>query len=262
MARLLTKQDQKGNRYGRPKKIETTIDEALTQDLTTLCQRADLNCCCPDRLPLECLVHLIRDAGRREDHHTMNTLIRPLLARCEAILCAKIPDDRFHNAAHLREEVLSEFSELFAIDLFDVNNNELDYFECQFNAAFRTFRIDFLRSEITRMKRVVSFTDLSDQDESDDLFPAILETVRSSERQEDIMIRKDFLKAVDSLPFDERRAVVFCIMGYEVESRDPEKMTVAKICGVTGRTIRNLINRAATRLQPYKGLLMKEDTLP
>jgi DNA-directed RNA polymerase specialized sigma24 family protein len=55
------------------------------------------------------------------------------------------------------------------------------------------------------------------------------------------------------LPPDERRAVELChILGYDEESEDPNKRTAATICGVTGRTIRNRLKRAAARLSSYK----------
>ena len=41
---------------------------------------------------------------------------------------------------------------LFAADGQGENPDELDFYECRFNRAFRMFRIDFLRSETVRTK--------------------------------------------------------------------------------------------------------------
>jgi DNA-directed RNA polymerase specialized sigma24 family protein len=61
------------------------------------------------------------------------------------------------------------------------------------------------------------------------------------------------LKAIDNLPLDERKAVVLChVLEYEEESDDPSKTTAATLCGVTGRTIRNRLSRAAKKLSPFK----------
>jgi DNA-directed RNA polymerase specialized sigma24 family protein len=41
-------------------------------------------------------------------------------------------------------------------------------------------------------------------------------------------------------------------MGYAEEADDPAKRTAATICGVTGRTIRNRLTRAAATLSRFK----------
>lgn len=252
MARPLMKHDQNGNRYSRPPNIEASINEALTQDLPTLCQRAALGYS-PLGLPSECIVHLIRDAGRRADHAVMNALLPFLLTRCMDILRNKITNDQFSNADDLWEEALGEFSELFAVDICDDSNQELDFFECRFNRAFETFRIDFIRREINRVRPLVSLPDSSDDDEPaayEDVLSRVSEAFRSPATQENTVFWKNLLKA---LPPGERKAVVLChVLEYEEESEDPQKTTAATLCGVTGRTIRNRLSRAAAKLLKFK----------
>jgi len=253
MARPLTKHDQNGNGYQRPPNIEASINEALSQDLPTLRQRAELGYRLPGYLPSECLVHLIREAGRRADHAMMNALLPFLLKRCKDILSSRITNDQFSNAEDLCEEALCEFSELFAVDTCVDNNGELDFFECRFNLAFKTFRIDFVRRERDRLEQVVSLPDLFDNDEpaaDEDIWSRVSEAFRTPATQEDTVFWKNLLNA---LPPDERKAVVLChVMGYEVESEDPQKTTAATLCGVTGRTIRNRLSHAAAKLSQFK----------
>ena len=78
---------------------------------------------------------------------------------------------------------------------------------------------------------------------------------RSATTEENALFRKDFLTAIKNLPADEHQAVVLRIMGYDEESEDPKKRTIATICGVTGRTIRNRLKRAAAKLSKYKRIL-------
>jgi hypothetical protein len=183
----------------------------------------------------------------------MNALLPFLLQRCNAILCKKITTDEFPNAVNLREEVLQEFSVLFASDICDDSNQELDFFEIRFNQAFMTFRKDFVRSERNRMKQVVFFPELSGDGEpaaDEDVFSRVSEAFRSPATQEDTVFWKNLL---NELPLDERKAVVLChVLGYEAESEDPQKITTATLCGVTGRTIRNRLNRAAAKLSQFK----------
>jgi len=52
---------------------------------------------------------------------------------------------------------------------------------------------------------------------------------------------------------DERDAVVLVhVLGYKVESGDPDEDTAATRCKCTGRTIRNRLMRAAAKLSRFK----------
>jgi len=249
------KHDQNGNRYDRPPNIEVRTDEALNQNLDTLCHRAALDNRAPGYLPSECLLHLIREAGRRGDYDTMNALLPFLLTRCEAILFVKIPDDGFQNAADLREEVLGEFAELLASDGCPDSSNELDFYECRFNLAFRAFRINYIRREVARVKHedLPNLSDDSELTAYDDIFPRISGALRSADTPESDCSLQDLLKEINNLPTDEREAVILChVMGFKVESEDPEETTAATLCDVTGRTIRNRLSRAAKMLLKYK----------
>ncbi len=42
------------------------------------------------------------------------------------------------------------------------------------------------------------------------------------------------------------------VFGYEVESINPAEITVAKVCKVSGRTIRSRLNAALARLRRLK----------
>src|ERR1700674_5587725 len=148
MARALTKKDQNGHLYVRPETIERAISEAFQQDLSTLCDRAWVSKdSAPNFLPLECLVHLVREAWRRRDENVMSALLTPLLSRCEAILKAAIPNSRRGNAEEILQNILSDFSELFALDGSGDNPDELDFYECRFYRAFRSFYVDRIRSD-------------------------------------------------------------------------------------------------------------------
>lgn len=60
-------------------------------------------------------------------------------------------------------------------------------------------------------------------------------------------------KVVLELPPDERDAVILVhALGYQEESDDPGEETAATRCDCTGRTIRNRLTRAATKLARFK----------
>src|SRR4051794_33235486 len=158
MARPLTKKDQMGGLYVRPPSIEAKIDEAIVQDWETLSKRAkitDPNA--PDFLPRECLVHLIRDAIRRNDQRIATVLMRPLLLRCAANLLKTVPDGAMRGAPEVREDILYSFQTLFTEE---AAQDALDYYECKFGSAFRSLRLDGIDAAKSQQKKTPPLTDL------------------------------------------------------------------------------------------------------
>ena len=243
MVRPLTRCRRDGVRYVRPQAIETEIEVALREDPATLRERLLItDKASPDHLSSECLVHLIRDALRRRDDERLNRALPVLLGRCEAILRTKIANS-LQGADQLREEVLSEFSEFLASDGTGERPDDLDFYECRFNAAFRVLRIEAVRRELKRLERTAEPLGPGDERAAhahdEDAF-ARLESSRTRE-------------AINALPPDERKALVLHHeYGYKVESTDPGEVTVATLCKCTGRTIRNRLSRAAARLSELK----------
>jgi len=232
--------------------VEATIDAAIGQDLETLTRRATIKSPqSPEFLPLECLVHLIRDAGRRGDEEAMSALMPRLLDRCDSILKKKLPTDAADNWDDVRAEILGDFSVLFAEDGSD-EKQTLDFFECRFNLAFRTFRIPYIRNESARNQGRVfapqeteGTRDLAD----DEFLSGLAEKVRERDPVIDRDLRDMILNALDMLPFDQCRAVMLVYYhGLPIESEDPTVTSVASVCGVTGRTIRYRIKRAFATL--------------
>lgn len=243
-------------RYTRPQAVESVIEGALRDDLPTLKRRlAITDKGSSDYLPSECLVHLIRDARRRKDDRSLNAVLPILLGRCEAILRAKV-SDQLPNANLLREDVLSEFSELLASDSRGERSDELDFYECRFNFAFRTLRIDAVRREMDQVERTAELIDHTEEGEpeaSEEVRARIFELLQTPETQQDRAFLEEVLETIDALPPDQRKAVILCrVYGYKEESDDPNEVTAATLCNCTGRTIRNRLSRAATKLSQLK----------
>jgi hypothetical protein len=205
----LTKKDKDGNLCTRPLKIEQAIDLAMKQETAALQERAQVaDEKSPDYLPTECLVHITREAKRGGDERRMSALLPWLLARCEAILFKRIHDKSRPNAAAIREEILGEFGVLFAEDGSGQNPDELDFYECRFNRAFRSFRIDFLWSESARTKPSESFPaqeeiGLSADDEEKERVSPLPEALRRGPTQLQSASYSELMNAVNALPSDE-----------------------------------------------------------
>lgn len=255
MARPLTKHKDRV-RYARPPIVETNIDDALRSDPATLRRRLLVtDRSAPDYLRSECLIHLMREAHRAGDDQRRDSLLPILLDRCEAILKAKV-SEQLPNAAGLREEVLSEFCELLIADGSGDDPDALDYYECRFNRAFRTLRIDTLRRELRATNRGVALPDEEDVDGSEadeDAFARLSEAFRTPATQQSTIFLEDLWEAIHALPPDERKAVILVhVLGYDEESDNPDKVTAATLCDCTGRTIRNRLSRAAEKLARFK----------
>ena len=196
MVRPLTKRKRDGARYVRPQTIEAEIETALREDPATLRERLlNTDPASPDHLSSECLVHLIREALRSRDDEPLNRALPVLLGRCEAILRTKIANS-LQNADQLPEEVLSEFSELLASDGTGERSDELDFYECRFNAAFAALRIDSVRRELKRLERTAEPPPPGDDRDA-------------HAQEEDAFVRLDEAsrtrQAINALPPDERR---------------------------------------------------------
>jgi DNA-directed RNA polymerase specialized sigma24 family protein len=258
MARPLTKVTKSGELYTRLATVEAAIDAALGLDRITLEQRAavaDRNS--PEYISSECLVHLIRKKHRETNAPARDQLLNILLQRCAASLARTLPDDRTPNAAFVRDEVLARLGELLAEDGTGDNPDELDFFEVRFNRAFAALRTDLVRAEIRAAR---SFVPLPDE-ENDEQLAAEDQAMsglsgaalKNPATQENSQFLRELFKAIAKLPPDQRDAVILChVMGYEAESEDPAKITAATLRGVTGRTIRNRLRRAAASLKQYK----------
>lgn len=259
MARPLTRIAD-GTPYVRPAGVETQIDQAVQLSATDLRRRLLItNRNDPGHLRSECLVHLVRE-GRRSANQALMTAVLPiLLGRCEANLRVTVADGAIPDAANLRQEILDDLTELFVMDGAGDFPDELDFYECKFNKAFRALRIDAIRRAERRSKRSIEVAEMpelevkSTPNASEDAFSRVSDAFKVLPSQEWDADREPILQAIEALPPDERDAVVLVhALGYKEESDDPEEETAATRCNCTGRTIRNRLTRAAAKLSRFK----------
>lgn len=262
MARPLTKTKPNGELYVRPASVEAQIDAAVQlappdlRERLLITDRDD-----PGYLRHECLVHLMRQ-GRRSGNETLMSAVLPvLLGRCEANLTVTVPDSRMPASADLRQEILDELTEMFVMDGSGDSPDELDFYECRFNKAFRALRIDAVRRDARRRKRIVDVAlppseTTSEPNAYEDAFARVSDAFKSLPTQAWDTFRAPFLDAIEALPPDERDAVILVhVFGYKEESNDPEEETAATRCNCTGRTIRYRLTRAAAKLSRFKEVL-------
>jgi hypothetical protein len=254
MPRALNKMTKGGAGYKRPPAIEASIDAALKQDLDEQLRRARIgNPSDPDYMSSECLLHLVREARLRGNTRAVDRLLPLLLARCEIRLRKTIPDS-WPDAKGLREEVLQQFCLLLAHVGTNHDATALDIFECKFNKGLATLRYRRLRQENNRGKR---FRDIGREVDDDgqpvdpnETLARLSRAAQTPAGQEDFVHVTEMLAAIKELPAAQRRAVeLCCLQGYAPASEDPNEITAATICGVSGTAIRKNLRKAAEKLK-------------
>ena len=214
----------------------------------------------------ECLVYLIRNARRNGDDDIMGRLLFQLWKRCEEKLKKRFCNHPAGVAEEITGKILCDLTELFMKDGEGEMPDKLDFFECRFNSAFKDFRID-------RTPKKKSKTNEIDQADSDrpgeinefktipfsslqiteglieDELARRYEQFRVDPTQEHEAFGVELAAAVRSLPPDEQQAIfLYYFRGYQEDSKFIDEPTVASICGVTGRTVQNRLNRAYQKL--------------
>lgn len=244
MARPLQKHKSDGTLYTRFPDVEAAIDAATALDRETLIARAELRKkSAAGFLPKEALIHLIREAKRADDQTTLAKLFTILLRRCEAILLLQVPDS-YPHAADIRGDTLSELGELVATDQMGADPDRLDFFEISFHGALVTLRCD-VRRRYARRRKHEAVPAASDDPED----APIEETLEADGTPESLVFATERLGLLNRLPAADRELLLLRFANdITVESNDPDEPTLAKLYGVEGRTIRNRLNAARSRL--------------
>ncbi len=257
MARPLNKLKD-GVPYTRRQEIEACINEALTQDTATLLHRANIRSPRdPDYMPMECLLHLMREARLRRDRTTEGKLYLIFMARCEARLKKAIPDGSRADAGGIREEIMQKFGEIFARVGTNHDSTALDYYEVNFNHAFQVLRFKRLRQEARRDEIFVDLGNEKDEDGSpvdpEANLARLSAAAHAPARQENFVFLKQVLKALEDLSPENRETVrLVLIERYKVASDDPTEVTAATILGISRRAINKRLGKVAARLKKFR----------
>lgn len=256
MAAPLTKTTAQGVAYARPPDVEAQIDEAVMLSPAELRNRLLLNERDAGVLRAETLVHLLRRGIATSSMEMFNAVLPVLLKRCERILRQKISDSKFPTAEASREDILGEFSELLASNGQGDIPDELDFYECRFNRAFRAFYVDRVNQEVAHLDRFAAVESIEELDEAlgdRGLLKDIAISLHDCETPEARLRMQQLLEAIDALPTKDRNAVTLVhILGFKEESEDPDEETAATKCKCTGRTIRNRLASAEAKLARFQ----------
>ena len=238
--------------------MEASIDALLNfprAELVERCRISDPSH--PSYVKSECVLYFIRQAKSDNNDRSFEALFRILRIRVQRALPAV---DRSAeegesalvqaSAIEIRDAVLFRFQELLCLDRAGYDER-LDYFEIRFDGAIANLRRTARRKTWKEENRSQP---LSYDDETSELSSEVEDALarlnpQSPEKNDDPAYRKRFAAAIDSLSEDQRRVIVLLLRDIQIESKDPEAVTIVKVLACSEKTVRNRRDRAFKALR-------------
>lgn len=150
----------------------------------------------------------------------------------------------------IREKVYGRFVEMMAGDR-QVYDERLDFFEIRFDMALKRLRQDAQRQAWRDENR---FQPLSYEDDSGELSPEIEEAAGRANPLEGLEIDNEAFRlrldaAIETLPPEQSRTIQMLMLGYQINSDDPDVITICTALKKSPKTIWNYRDRAIKTLR-------------
>lgn len=254
-----------GTPYIRPPEIEAAIGRLLEtgrEEVIAACAVTDRRR--NDYVPTECIVHLLRLAGRDNDQAYLTrlfSLFMKRVARAFPVPERHLPgsNSRGLSATELavRDFAVDRLTEMLCLDRQGYDER-LDIYEATFDAALRTLRATARRSVGRHGNPLRPLSEDPEATEpSPDVEEALLRHVPGTEEKfERRDYRRKLLAAIHLLPQEDRRLVMLLARDIPIDSKDPAVTTVSRLLGCGEQTVRNRRDRIyrdlrrALRLEP------------
>lgn len=252
MPEPLKRKDKHGVPYARPPEIEACLVRLEAIDAAARLKRfAVASKKSAGYVPSEVLMYFLRRAWAEGTRAAFEKIFSLLLKRVEQSLCSVVSDSRMDGARGIREEIMGRFAELIAKDCKG-RAGLLDFFEIRFDKAFAAFRTSVLRQIGPGSVDTVPLS--ADDDEGQEISPEVEAAAADflggdPSKLDDPTFRFELMAAIDALPDDQRRAVGLRLQGFQIDSKDPNTMTIARMLQCDERTVRNRLNRARNALK-------------
>lgn len=255
----LTRKGRDGTPYERPPEVEDWLKRLEAVDAAERVRRfSTLSRKSPEYVPSEALVHFLRRAWAEGMQGDFEKLFRILLNRIEQSLCSAISDSRIAGARGIREEIKERFLERIAEDCRE-RVGLLDFYEIRFDKAFAAFRTSALRQIGPSAVDTVPLG--ADKDDGLEI-SAEVEAAAADflcgdpEKLDDPAFRLELTAAIDCLPDDQKQVIGLLLQGFQIDSKNRDDMTIARMLRCDERTVRNRRDRAYKTL---KSILQEEN---
>lgn len=249
----LRKETENGELYRRNDRIESLLIELSSLSHDDLIERAGIaKRTHPDYVPSECLLYFIRASRDNNGTAWFERLYRILAERIlRRLPTAQSRDGKtiLFTEEAIRDEVFGRFVELLSVDRQDYAE-ELDYFEIRFDSALANMRRDAQDKAWRAENRSRPLYD----EESGEISPeveaetGIFDPFATFDFV-DADYRSRLAAAIDTLPPEQRRIIHMLKLGFPIDSKDPDTMTIAKALRRSEKTIRTHRDKAFAALR-------------
>jgi len=243
MVQALLKVKASGEKYQRRLSVQKILSGLVNLSPESIAKKCESE---RDTIPSEVLVHLLRNSDIELNPMQFKVVFDILTLRVESILRSKVDDQHYDRAEILQEEILGKIVELIAVERNEPGT-KLDYYEVNFNHAFKCLRISYLRKSGAAKTRSVALT--VEYEGTVDILPEVEERMSEimdlqNSNWEDSPFRYAMLAAIDKLPADQKHVIGLLLQGMPVEFIDENVMTISRALDCTDRTVRNRKSRA------------------
>ncbi len=201
----------------------------------------------PLYVPSECLVHFVRASRRDNSEFWFERLYKTLLERVSrAVPLSDGPGNTTSlTRERIREKVIDRFCEIISEDRKSPGA-QMDFFEARFGMALKRLRQDAQEQAWRDENRNVSL-DEADNAIEQSTCNSVVDRL-AGEISSDPIFRRRLNVAIQALPSNESRTMHLLLLGWPMESSDPDVMTIAKALNCSDRSVRNYKERALKTL--------------
>lgn len=243
----LTKRRKDGTVYERPEEIAAMLTALASLPRQQLAERALIrDRSHPDYVPSECLVHFVRASRSDNSEAWFEQLYKILLARVLRALPRADASDGTTSIVNesIRIGVTDRFVHMLLQDRREPGDR-LDFFEVRFDLAIKRLRLDAQERAWREQSRREPLDGADDALESE---VATTAAPLDANILSDRLFRDRVYQAIDALPPEQSRTMHLLLLGWPIDSKDPEVMTIAKALGCSDRSVRNYRERAMKTL--------------
>lgn len=260
----LRKKTVDGKLYKRRAQTEVFIHTCHELTFEELSNRAEISSRKhSEYIPSEVLVYFLRQTKTHNNDAQFSVLYQLLQKRIKRV-CPRSEfrlGEKDGAAAHLldfQEFILDDFTERVVCDR-QKYEEKLDGFEVAFDRMIAQRKKDAMRKMYRRDKPTTPFEYDEDGEVSADVEKNLAWlNPNASSVEDDITYRIQRLRAIDTLPNDERRVITMIFAGIPSESTDPDVPTISKLLECGSQTVRNRRSRAVKKLQKILGTEVKD----
>lgn len=252
----LRKRTKDGKLYTRREAVVGVIQKSLEWGFEDLLERASIRSRWhADYVPSEVLLYHLRQTKSDNTDGRFQALYNVLIDRLEAAgprAISRKGDHEYEDAsvAEIRDAITEKVIELILMDRQEYQEG-LDAYEVFFDRAVRSVRITKFREVSSRENATESIVH---QDGSNEVRKDVEEALDRYKRsflspEEDFDYRFRILRAIDTLPIEERKVINLMLAEIPIETTKDGEPSMTQLLDCVEKTVRNRRSRAFEKIK-------------